>query len=481
MSVAVELLEQLPGARPHNLKSLRGEPFTGVSTDSRTIRSGELFVALRGDKFDGHNFMKEAFDHGAAAAIVDVRWLELNQVAFGPCALVGVSDTCKALGELARAHRRNFDIPVIGVAGSNGKTTTKELIASVLSAGVVAAVPGGQDKRPAPGTGATTTRILKTEGTLNNHIGVPLTVLRLEPQHKAAVVELGTNHLGEVASLCEIAEPTHGLITNIGREHLEFFGTLDNVARAEGELFDWLAQSGGTAFVNADEPRIVALAERLKKRWRYGFAAADADVRGIDHGLAADGTGKLGVHCAAEGAKFETRVGLVGRHHVHNALAAAAVGLHFAIEPAQIQAALASAKAAKHRMNVFQVRGITILDDTYNANPDSMLAALHTLAALPCKGRRIAALGNMGELGGQSEALHQEIGRAVRSLKVDALFTVGELGRIIHEAAALGAGAHCGSREELAKLLKATVQPGDVVLLKASRSVGLDGVVEGLR
>ena len=203
MSIDPTLLERVTGARPVNLALLRGEPFTGVSTDTRTVQSGELFVALHGDRFDGHDFLKEAFDRGAAAAVVDANWLAHARIDFGTPPLVGVPDTLKALHELALAHRRRFDMPLIAIAGSNGKTTTKELTASVL----------GQRWR-----------VLRTEGTLNNHLGVPLTLLRLEPTHRAAVIELGMNHIGEVAALCEIAEPTHGLITNIGREHLEFLG-----------------------------------------------------------------------------------------------------------------------------------------------------------------------------------------------------------------------------------------------------------------
>jgi UDP-N-acetylmuramoyl-tripeptide--D-alanyl-D-alanine ligase len=460
MSIGVELLDQLTGARGFNLKSLRGEPFAGVSTDTRTVQSGELFVALRGEKFDGHDFLNEAFDHGAAAAIVDLRWLDQNERLYAQRALVGVPDTLKALQELAREHRRAFDIPIIGVAGSNGKTTTKELIASVL----------GQ-----------THRVLKTEGTLNNHIGVPLTLLRLGSEHRVAVIELGTNHPGEVAALCEVAEPTHGLITNIMREHMEFFGTIENVARAECELFDWLVQSHGTAFVNCDESLITARTGKLRKQWRFGFATADVDVLGKDGGLGADGRGELTVFCLTKGGDFAVRVGLVGRHQIRNALAAAAVGLHFGVPHAAIQTALASQKPAKHRMEVFTARGVTILDDTYNANPDSVLAGLQTLADFPCAGRKFAVLGDMLELGGQSETFHKEIGEAVRNLGITGLFTFGERAKGVYEAAALKLGEHLTVRGELTKRLRASLQPGDVVLLKGSRGMKLDLVVEELR
>lgn len=460
MSIDSNLMEKLAGARPVNWQALRGEPFTGISTDTRTIKSGELFVALRGDRYDGHDYLKTAFDAGAAAALVDVNWLAHTRIDLGPAPLMGVPDALKGLQELAREHRRKFDIPVIGIAGSNGKTSTKELTASVLSQQA---------------------RTLKTEGTLNNHIGVPLTLLRLDSTHKAAVIEMGTNHPGEVAMLCEIAEPTYGLITNIMREHMEFFGTIENVARAEGELFDWLAQSDGAAFVNADEPMIVAAAAKVKKRCRYGFTTTDVEVHGIDGGLTGDGTGLLKVTCRARRVKLDARVGLVGRHHIQNALAAATVGVFFGVPQQLIALALVNQQPAKHRMNVFQLHGVTVIDDTYNANPDSMLAALRTLADLPCKGRRIAALGNMGELGEKKEEYHREIGAAVRKLGIHALFTVGDLGRFIFEAAAPKSGTHCKDGKELTQHLNATIRDGDVLLLKASRSMKLDLVVEELK
>src|ERR1051325_1543092 len=460
MSVDTIGLEQLTGGRPLNTKSLRGEPFHGVSTDSRTVRSGELFFALRGDRFDGHDFVKQAFDRGAAAAVVEIPWLDHHGRAFGKLPFVGVPNSLKALAELARIHRRNYDLPVIAVAGSNGKTTTKDLIASVLS-------PRGS--------------VLKTEGTLNNHIGVPQTLFHLESTHRTAVIELGMNHLGEIATLCEIAEPTHGLITNIGREHLEFLHSLDNVARAEAELFDWLAQSDGIGFINADDPRIVSRGKQVKRQWQYGFNFKEADVRGTDAGLDANGRGLLKVECPAKKQMFQARLGLVGRHHLQNGLAAAAVGMYFGVEPSSIRSSLEAQKPAKHRMEAFAVAGVTVLDDTYNANPDSMLAALKTLAAFSGSGRRIAVLGDMGELGSQGEALHREIGETLRQLGIDALFTIGDLGHFIHLAAGPSLGGHSKNCAELIAQLANFVRPGDVVLLKASRRIQLERVVEGLK
>lgn len=457
--ISVELLGQLTGARLVRSTEMACKAFAGVCTDSRKLQKGELFVAIRGEKFDGHAFVQETFAKGAAAALVDERWFadqEADSIA-GPLAIV--PDTVKAFGELARAHRRQFDIPVIAIGGSNGKTTTKEMVASILS------------KR---------WHVLKSEASFNNHIGVPSTLLQLRASHRAAVIEFGTNHPGEIAYLCGITEPTHGLITNIMREHMEFFGSIEGVAAEECALLDWIRQRNGVFIVNADDPQLLDRSRELKSCLRHGFAATEADVRGADRGLGPDGRGRLGVEWQARNVAFEAHVGVVGNHHMRNALAAAAVGLHFGCSPEQIQSALREQKPAAHRMEVFEKAGVMILDDTYNANPDSMLAALQTLASIPCKGRRIAALGTMGELGEKSEAYHREIGRAVKDLKLDGLFTVGEPAHFIFEEASPSLGKHCGDGNEVYKQLKSSVRGGDLLLLKASRSVQLDEVVAKL-
>ncbi|MGA9116140.1 MAG: Mur ligase family protein, partial [Bacteroidota bacterium] len=254
MSIRVEDLERIPHREFPGRREIKRRSFTGVSTDSRTVREGELFVALRGERHDGHRFLCDAFVRGAAAAVI--RRGAWSGEAPGP--LLVVEDTLDALGELARLHRRRFRIPVLAVAGSNGKTTTKEMIARVL---------GRRWK------------VLSTEGNLNNRIGLPQTLFGLDAKHEAAVVELGTNHPGEIEFLCRIAEPTHGLITTIGKEHLEFLGDLAGVAAEEGALFAWLrGLTHGTAFVHADEKAIASRSRGIARRWTYGFGARSRDV-----------------------------------------------------------------------------------------------------------------------------------------------------------------------------------------------------------
>ena len=253
---ARELLN-IDHVRVQNVDRLRGKRLRGVSTDSRTVRQGDVFFAVKGERFDGHAFVAEAFSHGCTAAVVEER-LPRSVLGLDNFPIIFVKDTIRALGEFARWYRRRFDIPIIAITGSNGKTTTKEMIAEVLGEKFA---------------------VLKTEGNLNNHIGVPMTLFRLDRRHDAAVVEMGTNHFGELEYLCSVAEPTHGMITNIARAHLEFFGSLEGVAKAKGEAFDWLA-SRGVGFVNVDDPLVVERAKVLKRRFRYGFGGKRVNVRG---------------------------------------------------------------------------------------------------------------------------------------------------------------------------------------------------------
>jgi UDP-N-acetylmuramoyl-tripeptide--D-alanyl-D-alanine ligase len=433
---------------------------TGVSTDSRSAGHGDLFVAIRGERFDGHDFISMAVERGAAGIVVDARWAEAN----GPMMTrlhvprIVVDDSVQALGALARSVRRQFKIPVIAVGGSNGKTTTKEMVKAVLSR---------------------TMRVLATEGNLNNHIGVPQTLFRLEKRHEAAIVELGTNHPGEIASLCSVAEPTHGLLTNIGREHLEFFGTVEGVADAEGELWQWLAEHGGTAFVNGDDARIVRRARSVKKRVVYGFASRSAVVKGSR--LKADDEGRA-VFQLRRGTRkpFEVRVAIPGLHNGMNALAASAVGLTLGVPAADVIEALGSVPAASKRMQIVRANGLVVLNDTYNANPDSMIAALATLTSIRSTGRRVAVLGDMFELGAAADAGHRMVGKAVKSEGVDLLFTTGTLSAEIGRASGMNRSEHHTEKRSLIRRLQEVLRPGDVVLVKGSRGMQMEEVVAAI-
>jgi UDP-N-acetylmuramoyl-tripeptide--D-alanyl-D-alanine ligase len=466
-----DLLGVLDGAELVGAASAARRRVGGFSTDTRSLKKGEVFVALKGENFDGHGFLAVAAERGASAAIVSRSWRGLAEAA--PLPLVVVDDTLEAYGVIATAHRSGFTIPVIAVAGSNGKTTTKELIADLL---------------------ATRHRVLRTEGNLNNLIGVPAMMLRMSDEHTVAVIEIGTNMPGEIAKLCGILRPTHGIITNIGREHLELLGSIEGVAREEGALFEYLAASGGLAFVNLNDPHIAAMGRRLPRTVTYG-RSAKADVAGKPGKLDAMGAPSLEL---TDRRGREPRVRSVqlhtpGLHTAQNALAAAAVALAMRIPMGEIVKTLGSFRPAIYRSGYARLAavkapgGATVLNDTYNSNPDSTLAALATLAAMkPGRGgRRIAVLADMKELGASSAAEHERIGREIGGMrKIDVALFHGREMRLAHEAAAaagLGnASLFFARKEELAGVLGSMMTPADIILVKGSRGMNMEDVVRKL-
>ena len=429
-----------------------------VCTDSRQVRPGDLFLALAGDHFDGHDFLADAVSKGAAAIVVD---RSRKPAAQPDCAVIAVENTRLALGRLASRYRDDFETPIVAVGGSNGKTTTKDLIASVL----------GQKRAT-----------LCSEASFNNDIGVPLTLLKLEREHAAAVLEVGTNHPGELAPLVRMIRPRHGVLTSIGREHLEFFGDVAGVAQEEG----WLAEllpGEGRLFLNGDSEWTPQIAKRTRAGVvRAGFGDHN-DWRGGQ--VRMDETG-VTFRVSSPRREFdgEYRINLVGRHQVLNALLVLAVGAEFNLQPDEARAGLTSCAPPKMRLQIHESNGVFILDDSYNANADSMLAALQTLHDLPCAGRRVAVLGDMAELGDASAAAHREIGRCAAELGVTCLIAVGKWARHIAEAAG-AAGLEdvkvfTGVEEAVAGV-RSVVLPGDMVLVKASRAAGLERVTEALR
>ncbi len=453
MKLSLKDLEKLRPVEVVNKVLLKNKKVTGVSTDSRTIQPGNIFIALRGEKFNGHEFVEDAVTRNAAAVIVDETWkkenIELSKRL--QSVLVIVSDTTKALGDLANIYRKKFSIPVIAVGGSNGKTTTKEMIGAVLR---------------------TTYSVLSTEGNLNNHIGVPHMLFRLTPKHDIAVVELGTNHFGEMKYLCGIVEPTHALITNIGREHLEFFGDEQGVAKEETELFNAVA-SKGFAFVNADDNYLVKEGKRVRRALKYGVARK-VDVQGRH--VHTDEEGRPVFELVVKKKISEVCLSTAGMHNVSNALAAAAVGVKFKVPMKEIISALEQHAGANKRMEVIKRNNITILNDTYNANPDSVLAALKTLQSMKTAGKKIVVLADMLELGGKAEHEHAKIGLAVSDLELEYLLTFGALSRFTHEASKLAFAEHFETKEALIASLKSQIAPGDVVLVKGSRGMKMEEV-----
>jgi UDP-N-acetylmuramoyl-tripeptide--D-alanyl-D-alanine ligase len=431
---------------------LRG-PLTGVATDSRTVNRGELFVALRGERFDGHRFLRDAVERGAAALMVDMAG-SAGEIPRVP--LLVVDDTARGLAMLARYHRDRFHIPVLAVGGSSGKTTTKEMIAAVL---------------------ARRYRVLATEKNYNNHVGVPRTLFRLTRSHEIAVVEVGTNHPGELEPLCAAVAPTHGLLTNIGAEHLEFFGSLDGVASEEGVLFSALGQRGGTAFVNADDRRVRMLARTCARRVMYGFRARGVWARGSSLRLDRMACAGFAFSGGRVRRSVPVQLSIPGRFQGFNALGAAAVGLSFGVPVREIAAALEAFVASDKRMALLDLRGVTVLNDTYNANPDSTVAALETLAAMDVRGKRIAVLADMLELGGAEAAEHRRVGEEAARLGIDYVLTYGSRAKEIHRAVHGPFAAHYDQKNVLAEYLLELAAPGDVVLLKGSRGMAMEDVL----
>jgi UDP-N-acetylmuramoyl-tripeptide--D-alanyl-D-alanine ligase len=431
----------------------------GVSIDSRTIREGELFVAIKGDRFDGHDFVPDVIQRGAWGALVERTALaDRFSVLGGLKNILPVEDTLIALQEMAYNHRRQFTVPVVGITGSNGKTTTKEMLAGIL-----------QQQGP----------VLKNEGNLNNHIGVPLTLLRLNAGHKAAVVEMGMSAAGEINALARFVGPDIGVITNIGPAHLEFLKSMDLVAQAKGELFNHL-KSGGTAVLNADDRYFDTLKKKFNGRVLSFGIDTRCDVRASDIRQEKDFTD---LTIRSDESKVDVRLRAVGKHNVYNALAAAAAALAVGMSLDAVKNGLDDFVPTAMRSEIRQVQGRTVLADCYNANPASMEAALATLVSLKSGNKSIAVLGDMLELGEIALDAHRAIGATAARLGVDLVITLGPLAKEVGKGA-IDAGMpkdrvrESGSHAEAAVLLNQLSRPGDVVLIKGSRGMKMEKILE---
>jgi UDP-N-acetylmuramoyl-tripeptide--D-alanyl-D-alanine ligase len=462
VSFTAEDLRRLTGGR---LLRTSSRPIRGAAVDSRLVVPGQLFVALPGERTDGHRYLADAAVAGAAALVVSRPVPAEVLDALGDVTVLAVPDGMIALGALAAGWRARFDPLVVGVTGSIAKTSTKEAIAAVLD---------------------TTFRTLRSEGNQNNEIGLPLTLLRLGPDHRAAVLEMGMYASGEIADLARMAKPRIGVVTAVHGVHLSRMGSLAAIERAKGELVEALP-SDGVAVLNQDDRRVRRMADRTAARvLTYGLSS-DADVT-ADEVVSAGFEGmrfqlRLPPSRGGRPARLPVRIPGLGKLSVHNALAAAAVGHAAGVEPAKIVHALGSGWPAEHRGQVARVGRITIIDDAYNASPPSVTAALDMLAGLP--GRRIAVLGEMYELGRGAVTGHREVGTAAAAT-VDLLIVVGA-GATGIAAGAKAAGLDASrilearDRETALDLLRARLRDGDVVLVKASRGVELDLLVEALR
>ncbi len=421
---------------------------SGVSTDSRTTNPGELFLALKGSHTDGHQHVAQAQKRGACAALVE-------QEVPGAGPQLKVPSVMDALGALARQYRKKFNLPVIAVVGSAGKTTTKEMIAAVLRQRY---------------------RVLQTPGNENNELGVPRTILQLSREHEVVVVELAARKVGDIHYLCEVVQPNIGVLLNIGTAHLEIFGSVERVAKAKGELLGYLDESS-LVLVNADDCVIAQEVKRTKGRLLGFSLVRESHYCGEGLVLDQEGCGSLSLH------NFPLRLQVPGRHNVYNALAAAAVGHQLEVPWPKIGQALAEFRPVAMRSQILRKRGISVINDSYNANPGSMQAALEMLGGMAA-GRRIAVLGDMLELGPAAPTFHAAVGRQAAAQHLDLVLGVGPLSVHLVEAARHAGLAdrarHFGTKQELAAHLQASLQEDDLVLVKASRGMALEEIATGI-
>ncbi len=422
--------------------------FGSVSTDTRKIAPGSLFVAIKGPNFDGHDFITEARGKGASGAVVS-----RGVPADGGFTVIRVEDTLDAFGRIAGLHRRRFDIPVIALTGSNGKTTTKEMLSLILSVKY---------------------KVLKTEGTENNFIGVPQTLLRMDVSHEIAVIELGTNHPGEIAHLADIVQPNCGIIINAGPSHLEYFGTVDNVRTEKLDLVKRIGEEG-SVIVNGNDPKLVDAARRMcEEAVSFGFGA-DCDFYADNIQESACGMSFMmnGVHIV--------RLRALGRHNIYNALAAIAAGSLYGVEAPDAAKALEGFTLPKLRMEFVSCAGIDFIFDCYNSNPLSMASAIETLCNMGPGKRKVLVAGDMLELGDSAPELHRQAGRKAAMAGVDILAGVGSLsGYILEGAREEGIGGETLLRfddsVEAAKALKNILREGDLVLVKGSRGMKMEEI-----
>lgn len=423
-----------------------------ISTDTRTISRGDLFVALSGHNFDGNAFVVSALEKGALGAIVS---RAPSRASCRGKLLIKVKDTTKAYQELASRHRKAFALPVVAVTGSNGKTTVKDMAWTVLSGKY---------------------NVLRSDGTKNNHIGVPQTLLGLTENHQACVIEIGTNHEGEIAALSRLAAPTIAVITNIGPSHLESFGDLEGVFRAKTEILASMGKSG-IVIINGDDEYLARIKPGPYRIFSYGFGGAND----INAKLLRSAGGF--VELTVEG-KERYALNVLGRHNAYNALAAITVGRILGVGYKRIRQALSDYKPTERRMALKKINGVTVIDDSYNSNPLSMSTAIESIRRYPARERWVVT-GDMMELGKMSKRFHEDVGDLIVKAGVNGLLTIGELSRSTYRKA-VDAGMeksrarHCSTHEEAAMYLKRFVRPGDLVLVKGSRAMRMEEVLKEL-
>jgi len=462
MKLCGEDLLELEKANTVAEDSVRKAKFERVIIDSRICRKGDLFFAIKGERFDGHNFIADVLKKGAEAVVAEKKWYrkltQSKKRSFNKANIVLIESTVKSLGELARNYRRKFLIPVIAIGGSNGKTGTKDIIAHVLAAKY---------------------SVLKTEGNMNNSLGVPLTLFSLKDEHQICVIEVGTNHFGEIDYLCRVAEPQFGVLTNIGKEHLEFLKDIRGTAKAEGELVDYLELNCGTFFLNSDDKYISSMRRnRSLNVFSYG-SKGSPDVKGR--------VKNYSMYYPEIGIKFgkkniDAKLKTIGSQAFYSALPAAAIGYFFDVPLSRIKSALASHEVETPGRNQLRESGsIRIIDDTYNSNPDSVKLALENMKRFKPVGQKHIVLADMLELGKNSKNEHFEIGRMVRKMNFRNLYTYGaESFHTFEGAKGTKNNFYFRHKDLLSVCLRAMVNNGDLVLVKGSRGMKMEEIVNGL-
>jgi UDP-N-acetylmuramoyl-tripeptide--D-alanyl-D-alanine ligase len=429
--------------------SVLQEQFTGVSTDTRRVKQGDLFIPLLGENFDGHDFIHQAIENGAAGIVFSHE----NLVVPGHITAIVVTDTLLALQDLARFHRQRFAIPVVAITGSNGKTTTKDMAAAVLSKQF---------------------HVLKTEANYNNEIGLPLTLLQLTHEHEVAVVEMGMRGKGQIRQLANIALPTIAIITNVGETHLELLGSIENIAAAKAELLEVIPEDG-LVILNGDDVYVREMAKKIKSPTLL-FGLEQGDIKAEDI--------HMNIHsvdfvCRSALNTFSVEIPTTGKHNIYNALAAIAVGMELGMNVNCISSGLNDFNASPMRLHIEKISDYLVINDAYNASPMSMAAAIDTMVEVAV-GRKVAVLGDMLELGPIAVAAHEDMGEKLARCNIDIVITVGELAaNIASRASACGITqvVACSNHEQAKAELQKVLQSGDTILIKGSRGMKMETII----
>jgi len=427
-----------------------GELFTEISTDTRLVKPGDLFIPLIGEKFDGHDFINQAINNGAIGIISSLP----DIIVPANITVIVVADTLLALQDLARFHRKRFSIPIVAITGSNGKTTTKDMTAAILASRLI---------------------VLKTEANYNNEIGLPLTLLKLTAQHEVAVVEMGMRGKGQIRHLADIALPTVAVITNVGETHIELLGSIEEIAAAKAELIELIPRDG-LIILNADDHYVRQMTKQVNSRLTL-FGLEQGDIRADSIQISTQG---IHFECHSAQGKFLVYVPTVGKHNVYNALAAICVGLELSLNFEDICSGLSKFNASPMRLHIEEMGDYIVINDAYNASPMSMLAAIDTLVDV-AKNRKVAVLGDMLELGHIKVEAHRQIGEKLAHCHVDIVVTVGDLASHIAEAArdcGIDKAIACYNHEDASVTLKELIKPGDTILIKGSRGMKMENMVK---